>query len=166
MKKPKSADMNRLLHYRGSMTRLFIRRHQSLTVAVLKHHLAAPLPSESKQLGLPFKQLAIVREIIMQCDGVPYLFARTIMPVSTLKGRYRRLHRLGVLPIGKLLFKDPAVTRSDFDIMRIEGDDPLLQSMSCPLQACWARRSRFHLPHGDILMTEVYLPDMEDALCH
>lgn len=165
MRQPQSSELRRLLNYRGSMTRLLKRRHDSMVIQLLKHQLDMPTHRECMQLGLPTKQRALIREIIMLCDDKPYLFARLIMPTKLLKGSYRRLYRLGTTPIGKLLFRDPSVTRSPFQLTQFQSDDTILKPLSLAPSQCWGRESRFHLPYGDILMTEIYLPEMEKQLC-
>jgi chorismate lyase len=40
-------------------------------------------------LRLPLR--ALIREVHLLCDDRPWVFARTIIPISTLRGRERRL---------------------------------------------------------------------------
>ena len=49
----------------------------------------------------------------------PWVFARTLIPARTLRGRGRRLTRLGSRPLGQVLFADPKVRRDPVEIARI-----------------------------------------------
>ena len=92
----------------------------------------------------------LVREVMMLCDEKPCVLAKTIVPVSALQGHYKNLETLGSIPLGKILFSDPDIKRSEFELSKVEGN--------------WARRSTFTLKTGRLLLHEVFLDEMWELL--
>ncbi|GAA6151285.1 chorismate--pyruvate lyase family protein [Pseudoteredinibacter isoporae] len=140
----------------GSLTRkLQDACEGEFSLRILRQGLATPRADEAKALGLPLRQQALIREIVMSGHGQDWVFARSVLPLSTLTGRLRQLKTLDNRPLGALLFKDPSMKRSAIEI--------------CPLAAehfrypceerCWARRSVFYLDQKPLLVAEVFLPE-------
>lgn len=122
---------------------------------ILKQGLATPRLDEAKALGLPQRQQALIREIVMSGHGQDWVFARSVLPLSTLTGRLRQLKTLDNRPLGALLFNDPSMERSAIEITQLEEG-----SFRYPSQeTCWARRSVFYLDQKPLLVAEVFLPE-------
>ena len=85
-----------------------------------------PLYSESRLLGVRRGTIAIIREVELHCAGVPWVFARTLIPSSSLDGPARRLGRLGERPLGEVLFSDPRMRRGTMEVARLLPRHPLL----------------------------------------
>jgi chorismate--pyruvate lyase len=138
---------------RGSLTqKLRLACHNQLEVGLLRLTWAQPTRSEAKLLGIPQRQLALIREVHLLGAGVPWVFARSVIPARTLRGPDRRLLLLGNRSLGSLLFKDPAIRRGPLEVCRLQHQQ----------NACWARRSVFQLSHGPLLVCEVFLPSMAE----
>ena len=75
-----------------------------LRVRVLRQAWQRPRASERRALGLGTHEVALVREVLLECAGEPWVFARSIMPAATLRGRLRHLRRFGERSLGALLF--------------------------------------------------------------
>ena len=120
--------------------------------------------SEARALKVRNSQLAMVRQVRLYCDDEPWVFARTIIPLSTLRGRQRRLAHLGSKPLGAVLFADPHMQRSPLEIVRISPGQRLfhraLGSSSTHCDAIWGRRSVFYLDQRPLLVSEIFLPDL------
>lgn len=125
---------------------------------------ARPQLSEWHALGLRRRQLALIREVHLLCDEIPWVFARTVIPRRTLRGRERRLGMLGDRPLGAVLFADPRMQRGIVEIARLEAGNPLyqhaLQGVVQTPEAIWGRRSVFSLGHKKLLVSEIFLPDV------
>lgn len=83
------------------------------------------------------------REIILYGDGVPWLAACTLAPLSTLCGEEKKLLQLGNTPLGHYLFHHANLKRD------------MLQPGRC--DALWGRRSRLYLNQKPLLLTELFL---------
>jgi chorismate--pyruvate lyase len=78
------------------------------------------------------------------------MYARSVFPESTLQGNTRYLrYALDERPLGDLLYRDPTLKRTDFEIACLKD---------IYLQPLWARRSAFFIQNKPILLTEVFMP--------
>ena len=142
------------LYDSGSLSRRLQRAAGGeFSVRVLSEAWQRPSAGEALALGIDPRRLALIREVeLLGRSAEPWVFARTVIPATTLSGVERRLLRLGSRSLGSYLFRDPSLERA-------------------PLRAChlrdharqdyWARRSVFRLHGKPLLVCEVFLPAME-----
>mgnify|MGYP000377293670 FL=1 len=144
----------------GSLTqRLLDASDGQFQVEVLSQSLQRPGLSERRALSLPEHRLALVREVILMGRGVPWVFARSVIPLQTLTGRLRKLRHLDNSPLGALLFSDPSMSREPLQWACIEPNgQPLAKQLECMDQPVWGRRSVFKLSAKPMLVCEVFLP--------
>lgn len=107
-----------------------------------------------------------VREVLLECDGVPVIFAHTTLSTAE-RGRLARwLKGLGSRSLGSLLFSHPGFRRGPIEFCRIDARDPLYRLAAAHAPAAgpwlWARRSRHGLDGQQVLVTEVFLPAILD----
>ncbi len=133
-----------------------------------------PHANEVRRLGLPRHERALVRQVYLRCDGRRWVFARTVIPLSSLRGRQRRLLHLGNRPLGAVLFADPHMRREPLEVARVcpgirlqrrvyFGDGPADGSAGEPGdEVVWGRRSVFRLDGGPLLVSEFFLPRLLD----
>lgn len=126
-----------------------------------------PSHDETLTLGLRLDAWAWIREVQLLGDGQPWVFARTLIPSRTLRGRGRRLTRLGIRPLGEVLFTDPNVRRDSVEMARIAFGHCLHQRAFTDLaespDAIWGRRSVFWIAGNPLLVCEIFLPDLPAA---
>ncbi len=131
-------------------------------VRVLSQQWGRPHPDEVRALGMRRNRKAIIRQVQLLCNGTPWIYARTVIPVSSLRGRLKRLARLGTRPLGGVLFADPGMRRGGVELARILPGEALHRAAlgaSCrSAQAIWGRRSVFTLARHPLLVSEVFLP--------
>jgi len=131
-------------------------------VAVLNQGYARPHLNELQVLGMRAPAWGFVREVHLLCDDVPWVFARTVIPRTTLTGPRRRLTHLKSRPLGAVLFADPTMERGPVEIARLTGGDKLYPTAMRRLQAqtpeIWGRRSVFRLGGKPLLVSEIFLP--------
>lgn len=141
----------------GSLTTRLIRASgQRFAVHVLAQRWQRPLPDEARALGLPPAQHALVREVLLECAGIPWVYARSVLPAGTLVGELRHLRRFGARSLGALLFADPRIRREPFELAWLAPGCRLLPAwVDRPV---WARRSAFRLRGHALLVQEVFLP--------
>ena len=132
------------------------------TVRVVRQQWGTPLPSERRLLRLPLRTACLVREVELLCDGVPQVFARTLIPATSLRGAARRLARLRNRPLGAVLFADPRTRRERIEIARFSPRHRLYQAATAHLQrrppVLWGRRTLFRYVGRPILVNELFLP--------
>ena len=147
----------------GSLTeRLMDASDGNLLVNVLKQSLEVPRFSERQLLGLGDRRTAMVREVVLYGNAQPWVFARSILPLTTLTGRLRKLRQLSDQPLGELLFKDPNMRREPVQFARFDSSSKLLpRTASGSDQSSWGRRSIFRLDNKPLLVAEVFLPDFD-----
>lgn len=131
-------------------------------VELLGQHRVRPLRHEAEALKLPRGVWALVREVYLLCDERPWVYARTVLPATTLTGVERRLAHLGTRPLGAVLFADPSMTRSEVEVARLTRRDPLFQVATARLElrpdSIYGRRSVFRLHGKPLLVSEIFLP--------
>ena len=133
-------------------------------VRVLGQGWTRPSRDEAHALKLRPDAWAWAREVQLFCDQRPWVFARTLIPARTLRGRGRRLTRLGAKPLGAVLFADPGVRRGPVEIARIATGQRLhrraFADFAEPPDAIWGRRSLFQIDDRPLLVCEFFLPDL------
>lgn len=133
-------------------------------VRVLHQGWGKPLYSEKHLLGMRWGEKAIVREVELLCDEVPWVFARTLIPASSLKGAARRLTMLGDKPLGQVLFSDTRMHRGKTEVAKLLPRHPLFASATNSLDSApadiWGRRTLFHLASQPLLVNEIFLPEV------
>lgn len=143
----------------GSLTGRLIASHSGrFSVQRLRQVWNTPRPSERLLLGLPQRQRALIREVVLQIDGRPLVFARSIFPASSLTGQLRHLRLLRNRALGAILFRSPGMRRSPFELARIPGDNHYLPDFLNHQQCTWGRRSCFDIDGKRLLVSEVFLP--------
>jgi len=134
----------------------------SFRVRVLSQAGGAPRTDEAQLLGMPQGQRAIVRQVQLLCDGQPWIYARTVIPVTSLRGRLRRLAHLGNRPLGGMLFADRGMRRGTVQLARIRAGQALHAAATSGLQPppaeVWGRRSVFRISGRPLLVSEIFLP--------
>lgn len=131
-------------------------------VRVLSQVRGRPRLDEARALGMRRGALAIVRQVQLLCDTRPQVYARTIIPLSSLRGRVRRLARLGVRPLGAMLFAERGMRRGDVELARIRAGEALYADATGDARSgaavIWGRRSVFRVAKKPLLVSEIFLP--------
>ena len=146
----------------GSLTQRLRAHCSCFTVEHVRQRRARPLPDEALLLRLRPHQRALLREVVLCCDGRPAVFAHSVLPRNSLRGAWRGLGRLGARPLGAALFANPKVVRTPLAFRKLQPRHALYARATEVLQErptyLWARRSVFRLHNAAILVTEVFLP--------
>lgn len=143
----------------GSLTaRLQAACGDRVRVRVLRQAWQRPRASERRALGLGAHELALVREVLLECAGEPWVFARSIMPAATLRGRLRHLRRFGERSLGALLFASRGLRREPFEVALVRPGHGILPAAPADGAAVWGRRSVFRVHGAPLLVAEFFLP--------
>jgi chorismate lyase len=158
------AGMQAWLRDVGSLTRRVIQRcgEGSFRVRLLHQGWASPLNSERRLLRTRRGVIMLIREVELLCNEQPWVFARTLIPATSLQRAARRLTRLGERPLGAVLFNDPGVHRGVTQVARLLPRHPLFDAACAHLDArpaaLWGRRTLFYLHGRPLLVNEIFLP--------
>lgn len=148
-------SLRRWLTEPDSLTARCLRHCRQFRVRVVFQGRCRPLADEALRAQLP------VREVLLECDGVPVIFAHSVLS-TTRSGRLGRwFANLGSRSLGSLLFTHPGFRRGPIEFLRIDRHHPLHRRVAALVgdaPAFWARRSRHVLGSGSVLVTEVFLP--------
>lgn len=133
-------------------------------VGVLYQGWGRPQASERCALGIKGGERAVIREVRLMCGERPWVFARSVIPVRSLRGAHRRLAYLGSKPLGAALFADPHLRRGEVEVAQIGPGEEFFARAVGPLSyntdPVWGRRSVFWSHNGSLLVSEFFLPEM------
>ncbi len=123
-----------------------------------------PLDDEARVLNIETYQTALTREVVLEGNGKPVVFAHSVLPRASLRGDWSGLSHLGNKPLGAALFANPKVKRTSLTYKKLSCHHPLYQRVAkheakLP-DSLWARRSMFSLDCASILVTEIFLPQI------
>ena len=131
-------------------------------VRVLSQASGRPTLDEVRALGMQPNGKAIIRQVQLLCDERPWVYARTIIPVTSLRGKLKRLAHLGTRPLGGMLFADPGMRRERVELACIRKGESIYMAATRNLRArpaaIWGRRSVFRIANKPLLVSEVFLP--------
>ena len=147
----------------GSLTRKLVALSKDqFEVQVLRQEVATPGAAEANALKMTQQTPVMIREVVLTGRGRPWVFARSILPMTTMTGRLAGLRTLSNQPLGELLFQDPSMTREPLEAAclpaRILSVPAALAAGDEPL---WARRSVFFLDRKPLLVSEVFLSEFK-----
>ena len=149
---------------RGSLTERIMAKCGDFGVRHVANRYARVNRDEARRIGVNPKAFALVREVYLCCGEKPVVFAHSVAARASLKGPWRNLAALGQKSLGSAFLSNPRVKRDDLEFLPISKRHPLY-AKSCRFMAhrparLWARRSLFGLGRSEILVTEVFLPEI------
>ncbi|HEX8957039.1 MAG TPA: chorismate lyase [Burkholderiaceae bacterium] len=155
-------------------TRHWLTDRVSLTVKLIAHsghfrvhrlaqRRALCLRDEAQAIGLARPMKVQEREVLLECDGVPVVYAHTAVPLTADADDWPFFGSLGERSLGTTLFGDPLVRRGALRYARLSPSHPLHLRAAAATehargQPLFARRCLFRRKSGVLLVTEVFLP--------
>lgn len=159
----------------GSLTARLKSRCQEFEVKVVGEQQQLCSAAEACNL-IKVGEPILVREVILYCDNVPQVFARSLLPLTSLTGQENVLAHLGNQPLGQVLFNNPSLQRLRLELSVFTKDssvgilatklvakhsnDKISASASITEKTdLWGRRSIFMLENKPLMVAEVFLPN-------
>lgn len=144
----------------GSLTAKLKGLSQSFHVELLFQREQACQPHEMDFLDINPNTPTLVREVLLHCDQTPWVYARSVIPLTALSAADQTLAKMGTNPLGEQLF-----TRAGIQPGRIQVASFGPQTRPGQLntryfqtkETLWGRRRLFHLQQGAISVAEVFL---------
>ncbi len=145
-----------------SLTSRIRARCRTFSMRPLRQCAARGERDEAPLLGVAPARRVRVRDVLLYADGVPVVFAHSVVRLHDVTGAWHMFAGVGVRPLGELLFADARIARSPLSVRRLDDRHPLYRRVraagivtDAPL---WARRSLFLRAGRPLLVTEVFLP--------
>ncbi|MDQ7730546.1 chorismate lyase [Halomonas sp. SpR8] len=138
--------------------------HKHFRVRLLRQGVGWPQQDEAQALGIAPKRYAWLREVALCLDERSWVVARSVAPLSQLKGQ--RLDRLGERSLGSWLFRQPDLVRGPLEVTT--QSPPFVSENALEEKCAWGRRSVFYngCKHDglSLLVQEYFLRAMADEL--
>src|SRR5450830_125717 len=165
LKKPiLSGQYRHWLVDRGSLTLRLQQRYPDFKVKPTLVTYAKLTMDEAATLSVLPRNAAMIREVLLMGNNQAVVFAHSVLPRKSLRGHWLGLSRLGNKPLGATLFADPQVMRTPLRYKKLSPQHVLYQQAAQflidPPPYLWARRSVFTLNYANIMVTEVFLPQI------
>ena len=147
----------------GSLTAKLKQHSQSFRVEVLGQKIEACDELEANEV-IQAGDKVLVREVLLYCDDTPQVFARSLMPLSTLTDEEQQLAELGTQPLGQVLFNNPTLERKNLEIAYFDQNTSvakLVNTLSINVNETirmWGRRSLFFIHQKPLMVAEIFLP--------
>lgn len=130
-----------------SLSRRFQRHCEVFTVSLIEQVKIARTALTDDERALIGDADCLMRKVILRGDDEPWVFARTLIPISTLTGQESDLEQLGEMPLGFRVFTDRSARRDALEVADVgTAESPL-----------WARRSRLWINEKPLLVAELFL---------
>jgi len=122
-----------------------------------------PCQAHEAVADIPVGEKVLVREVLLYCDDKPQVFARSLLPLSSLTGAEQELANLGTKSLGQVLFNNPSLERKTIEVAMFD-DNSTVGKLAKNLQlevphSLWGRRSIFVLDDKPLMVAEVFLPN-------
>lgn len=148
----------------GSLTLRLRKRYSDFAVRLDLLTYSKPFLDEAKPLATSAYKTALVREVLLMGHQQAVVFAHSVFPRESLRGPWLALSRLGNKPLGASLFANPRVQRTALSYKKLSRHHVLYEHATRSLKDkpdhLWARRSVFSLLGAQVMVTEVFLPNL------
>jgi len=147
---------------KNSLTARLKQHSKKFRVELLGQHIELCQESEAHRYIVAGEKV-LVREVLLYCDDQPQVFARSLLPLSSLTGAEQQLANLGTQSLGQIIFSNPSLIRKDIEVSIFNEESAvaeLAKSLNMDVRyPLWGRRSIFMLEKKPFMVAEVFLPN-------
>lgn len=144
----------------SSLTARLIALHGSdFSVRVLSQQWQKLSAEESTAMALNHAHSALVRQVLLCAADKPLVYARTVIPATTIQGAQRRYASMGNRPLGAMLFADRTMRREAVQVAMLPENHAAHKYAETD-KSVWGRRSVFRVAGKPILVSEYFLPEL------
>ena len=153
-------DLMSWLFDASSLTaRLIALCGKNFSVRVVSQHWQKLEADEAAAMSLNNVRSALVRQVLLCCNDQPLIYARTVIPVTTVQGAQRRYANMGNRPLGAMLFADRTMQREEVQVAVLDASHEANQYTQIN-EPVWGRRSVFRVAGKPLLVSEFFLPEL------
>ncbi|WP_296490870.1 chorismate lyase [Rhodoferax sp.] len=163
---PARGGLRRWLQAPGSLSARLAATGDNFSVQVLAQGRQPLTADESRALGVGVRRVGYAREVMLQVDGQPLVFARSVTAHAASVGAWRSVRGLGSRPLADVLFRRSGIARAPLAYSQIKRQSPLQRhvaarwlaatGLTVGQQALPARRSVFTRHGAALLVMEVF----------
>ena len=146
----------------GSLTSKLIELSKNqFGLELLDQTQRAPLDIELSVFDVKTIGNVIDRKVVLMGNTAPWVYAQSIIPLSTAVGDLAILKNLNKRSLGEFIFKNKAIKRRSLQIACLSASE-----YGIPIRLCgadrmlWGRRSLFTLNTNSLLVSEIFLPSL------
>lgn len=132
---------------------------ENFSVRVISQRYQKLDSTEASAMDLQNVRAALVRQVLLCCKNQPLVYARTVIPVTTIQGAQRRYANMGNRPLGAMLFSDRTMQREAVEVAMLPFDDDVNRYTDSN-EPIWGRRSVFRVSGRPLLVSEYFLPEL------
>jgi len=114
---------------------------------------------EASAMSLHHVHAALVREVLLCCNDKPLVYARTVIPSTTIQGAQRLYANMGNRPLGAMLFADRTMRREAVQVGMLSAEHEA-NGYAETDEPVWGRRSVFRVAGKPLLVSEYFLPEI------
>ncbi|WOT05307.1 chorismate--pyruvate lyase family protein [Shewanella youngdeokensis] len=147
----------------SSLTQKLKAQCQQFEVRVLGEDTLSPLTDE-----YPDHRQVWIREVLLVLDGVPWIFARTLIPGRLLAMKQQDFLGLGKRPLGELLYSKDDFTPGKIEVAHFTACSKIAKLAASLNQdvksSLWGRRRYFSHAKEQLIVSEIFLPAAQQAI--
>ena len=131
---------------------MYKRQLQSQERRVISHE-------EKLILELSEADTVIDRKVLLKGRDAPWIFAHSLIPLSSATGDLKVLKNLNNRSLGEFLFKNSSIVRRSLEIAHNEAKSFGIEAKDIGYEEkLWGRRSLFSKGRRSLLVSEIFLP--------
>jgi len=146
----------------SSLTARLKRHCNDFHVEVLGQKIE-PCAIEEATAEVAIGQEVLIREVLLFCGQQPQVFARSLLPLSSLTGAEKQLANLGNQSLGQVLFNHPQLQRKRIEVASFDNQSSVAclakHHLLTSNEGLWGRRSVFYIEDKPLIVAEVFLPE-------
>ena len=157
---PVPSDLSSWLFDDSSLTaRMIALCGEKFNVRLISQQWKKIEHEDASAMALKNTHSALVRQVLL-CNGEqPLVYAKTIIPATTIQGSQRRYANMGSRPLGAMLFSDRTMQREEVQVAQLPLQHKAY-SYTAIDEVMWGRRSVFRVAGKPILVGEYFLPEL------
>ena len=123
-----------------------IKSEESFKLNLIKDEISVVDDSEKKFLGETSDKIK-VREVILMGNNIPRVYAKSLIPIRTIKNGFSKLGELGTKPLGDILFEKEIFKKTDVVYAQFQDKDSIF----------WGRKTKYIVKNMPLSVMEVFL---------
>lgn len=139
--------------------RLIEHCDNNFSVCVISQNWQKLNTDEAAAMTLKHVHSALVRQVLLCRGDERLVYARTVIPKTTIQGAQRRYANMGNRPLGAMLFADRTMRREAVEVSMLPAKHAANQYASLK-QPIWGRRSVFRVANRPLLVSEYFLSEI------
>ena len=117
------------------------------------------LPEEKSILELSEIDTVIDRKVFLKGRDIPWIFAHSLIPLSSATGNLKVLKNLNNRSLGEFLFKNSSIVRRSLEVAHMAAKNFGIEAKDIVCEEkLWGRRSIFSQGRRSLLVAEIFLP--------